>query len=170
MAIKSWFPIPKGSHFSLANIPFGVISTKSNPKPRPAIAIGESILDLATFSSHNGFSGLPIFARYVDVFSCPTLNDFAALGRPLHRTVRQYLREIFAEDTPYPDILKSNDGLKSSAIISQQDVSYHLPMEIGDYTDFFAGVNHAYNVMYYPRKLHFHTNCGYIDWGSFPWP
>ena len=26
------------------------------------------------------------------------------------------------------------------------EVTSHLPMHIGDYTDFYAGLNHAYNV------------------------
>jgi fumarylacetoacetase len=146
MALKSWLPIPRGSHFSLANIPFGIISTSVTPTPRPAIAIGDYALDLATFADYRGFSALENSTDLTKVFSEPTLNAFAALGRPAHEAVRKYLQAVFVDTTPYPEILKENETLKASALISQKDVFNHLPLEIGDYTDFFAGVNHAFNV------------------------
>lgn len=146
MALKSWLLIPRNSHFSLANIPFGIISTASAQKPRPAIAIGDYALDLAVFSSHKGFSALPSAQSYLSVFSEPTLNAFAALGRPVHREVRQYLQDIFAAETSHPEVLKSNEALQKQVLIPLKDVQYHLPLRIGDYTDFYAGKNHAFNV------------------------
>ncbi|KAI9873153.1 MAG: hypothetical protein M1830_000775 [Pleopsidium flavum] len=146
MAAKSWLHIPRASHFSLANIPFGIISTASSKTPRPAVAIGDQALDLAAFSSNSGFSALPSIKPHLSVFSQPTLNAFAALGRPVHREVRQYLQSIFALDTPHPQILKSNETLQQEALIPLKDVHTHLPLHIGDYTDFYAGRNHAYNV------------------------
>ena len=146
MAAKSWLPIPRTSHFSLANIPFGIISTASSKTPRPAIAIGDKALDLTIFSSNNGFSALPSIHPHLSVFSQPTLNAFAALGRPLHREVRKYIQGIFLADTTHPHILKSNHTLQQQALIPLRDVSTHLPLHIGDYTDFYAGRNHAYNV------------------------
>ncbi|RMD41081.1 hypothetical protein DV735_g4033, partial [Chaetothyriales sp. CBS 134920] len=143
MAPKSWLAIPSSSHFSLANIPFGIISTSSNKVQRPAIAIGDHILDLQTFAAHGGFSEVQVDTS---VFSQPTLNAFAALGRPVHRTVRKYLQDVFAEATPYPKILKDNEKLQSAALLQRSEVQTHLPLQIGDYTDFYAGKNHAFNV------------------------
>ncbi|KAN0081821.1 hypothetical protein V8E54_003119 [Elaphomyces granulatus] len=105
------------SPFSLANIPFGIISTKTITAPVPAVAIGDYALNLATFASSDGFALLPAIQSHLHVFYQRTLNAFAALGRPVHRQVREYLQ-----------------------------VTSHLPMHIGDYTDFYAGLNHAYNV------------------------
>lgn len=148
MSLKSWISIPRGSHFSLANIPFGIISTNAKPAPRPAIAIGDSVLDLDAFATGDGFNGLENFRqfKFQKVFAETTLNTFAALGRPVHEAVRKYLQDVFADDTPFPDVLKENENLKEKAIFLQKDVRNQLPMEIGDYTDFFAGVNHAFNV------------------------
>lgn len=156
MSLKSWITIPRGSHFSIANIPFGIISTSSQSTPRPAVAIGESVLDLNAFAGGDGFSALENSKRseVEKVFGESTLNAFAALGRPVHEIVRKYLQDIFADNTPYPAALKENEDLKSKAIFLQKDVHNHLPMEIGDYTDFFAGVNHAFNVSI------FHANIG----------
>lgn len=145
--MKSWLPIPEGSDFSLANIPFGIISTPDLPRRRPAIAISDHVLVLSAFRNGGGFSKLQdLPASNLDVFSEPTLNAFAALGRPAHRQVRSYLRDVFREDTPYPDVLKTNKPLKDAALIPAGQAQMHLPLAIGDYTDFFAGRNHARNV------------------------
>ncbi|KAH6976170.1 hypothetical protein BKA56DRAFT_523473 [Ilyonectria sp. MPI-CAGE-AT-0026] len=145
--MKSWLPIPPGSHFSLANIPFGIISTAAISARRPAIAIGTHVLDISAFAKEGGFAKLQNFpGDKLGVFSEPTLNSFAALGRPVHRLVREYIRDIFRDDTPYPEALKTNEALKKSALLPLSEVETHLPLSIGDYTDFFAGRNHAHNV------------------------
>lgn len=146
MAPESWFAIPARSHFSLLNIPFGIISTSDYPKPRAAIAIGEHALDLEAFASGNGFSALTIIQPHQAVFSSPTLNAFAALGKPVHAAVRKYLQSVFLDSTPCPHVLKENKSLQQTALVPLKDVTYHMPMHIGDYTDFYAGLNHAYNV------------------------
>ncbi|MCJ1481279.1 hypothetical protein MMC06_001436 [Schaereria dolodes] len=146
MAMKSWLPVPRASHFSLANIPFGIISTPTSSSRRPAVAIGEHVLDLHAFSLNNGFAELPSIQQSLSVFYQPTLNAFAALGRTIHRDVRKYLQDIFTEDTELPHVLKTNASLQKLALLPSKEVATHLPMHIGDYTDFYAGRNHAYNV------------------------
>ena len=146
MTLKSWFPIPPKSHFSLANIPFGIITTQRSPYPVPAIAIGDHALSLAAFTAHHGFSELSSIDPHWPIFSEPTLNSFAALGRAVHRDVRKYLQDVFIEDTPYPQILKNNQSFQDLCLFRLEDVKTHLPLHIGDYTDFYAGQNHAYNV------------------------
>ena len=144
--MASWLQIPKNSPFSLANIPFGIISsTKASPRV-PAIAIGEYALNLSAFASSSGFSQLPVIQPHLSVFSEPTLNAFAALGRPVHRQVREYLQAVFRADTPYPQVFKDNATLQKEALLPLSEVTNHVPMQIGDYTDFYAGLNHAYNV------------------------
>ena len=143
--MASWLQIPKNSPFSLANIPFGIISTQSAPKAA-AIAIGDHALNLSAFASSGGFSQLPAIEKHLAVFSQPTLNDFAALGRPVHRQVREYLQNVFRADTKFPQVLKENASLQKSALLPLSQVTNHVPMQIGDYTDFYAGLNHAYNI------------------------
>ncbi|MCJ1267171.1 hypothetical protein MMC22_007056 [Lobaria immixta] len=144
MSLKSWFPIHPKSHFSLANIPFGIISTPNSNTPRPAVAIGDHALDLAVFAAGSGFSHLPSIQPHLSVFDKPTLNDFAALGHRLHREVRRYLQEVFQENTRFP-VLSNSSTLKDSCIFPLKDITTHCPLQIGDYTDFYAGKNHAYN-------------------------
>lgn len=146
MGLKSWLPVRPDSHFSLANLPFGVITTPRSNTPHPAIAIGEHALDLAVFAANGGFSELPSIHPNLIVFGKSTLNDFAALGRPTHRKVRQYLQEILAEGTSFPSILKDNEPLRAQCLYELAEVTNHLPLHVGDYTDFYAGMHHAMNV------------------------
>jgi len=144
--MASWLQIPKNSPFSLANIPFGIISsTKASPRV-PAIAIGEYALNLSAFASSSGFSQLPAIQPHLSVFNEPTLNAFAALGRPVHRQVREYLQAVFRADTPYPQVLKDNASLQKEALLPLSEVTNHVPLQIGDYADFYGGHNHAYHV------------------------
>lgn len=142
----SWLTISPDSHFSIANIPFGIISTSADATKRPAIAIGDYALDLKAFSSAGGFSASSEIQKQKDVFSAETLNAFAATGQAFHRVVRKYIQSIFSADTKNPEILKDNEQLKQTALLKRADVQSHLPLTIGDYTDFYAGKNHAYNV------------------------
>ncbi|PSK37455.1 Fumarylacetoacetase [Elsinoe australis] len=146
MALKSWLSISPKSHFSLANIPFGIISHAKVSKPHPAIAIGDYALDLQVFAAHDGFSALSTIQPHQHVFSSPTLNAFATLGKPIHAAVRKYIQSIFLDSTPFPQVLKDNKELQQQALIPLKEVKTHLPMQIGDYTDFYAGINHAFNV------------------------
>ena len=146
MGLNSWLSIHPKSHFSLANLPFGVITTPQSNTPHPAIAVGEHALDLAVFAANGGFSELPSIHANLIVFSQPTLNDFAALGRPTHRRVRQYLQEILTDGTSFPSVLKDNEHLRAQCLYQLSEVTNHLPLHIGDYTDFYVGMHHAVNV------------------------
>lgn len=145
MAFKSWLTIPAQSHFSLANLPFGVC--KHNGRSTIAVAIGDWALDLKTFIDYTGKGSLPdTITAHREVFHGETLNAFAALGRPFHREVRSFLQDIFRENTKYPTLLRDNLFLRTQALLSRSKIEMCLPMQIGDYTDFYAGKNHAYNV------------------------
>ena len=146
MGLKSWLPVAPSSEFSLANIPFGIASRGSSSAGRPATVLGAHVLDLNEFTKGNGFAGLEVIQPHLHVFSAPTLNAFAALGRPVHSAVRKYLQDVFAEGTQYPQVLRDNAALREGAIFPLEAATMHLPMEIGDYTDFFAGINHAHMV------------------------
>ncbi|KAI9670668.1 MAG: hypothetical protein M1831_005888 [Alyxoria varia] len=148
MALKSWLDIPSGCHFSLSNLPMGIISHSRDPEwaqPRPAMAIGDFALDLKLFTANNGFRDLSIIQPHSTVLSEGTLNAFAALGRPIHATVRKYIQSVFLLEGPYPEVLKDNHELRSKCLIPLKDVEMRLPFTIPDYTDFFTGLNHAYN-------------------------
>ncbi|KAK3503800.1 fumarylacetoacetase [Neurospora crassa] len=145
---RSWLNIDPSSDFSLANIPFGIISTPDDSSPHVGIAIGTYVLDLKVLALQIGPENLLPSggASSLAVFAQPTLNAFAQLGRSIHRHVRERIQDLLSEDTTRPDLLKNNAELRERALVPQQSVQVHLPMAIGDYTDFYAGYHHAYAV------------------------
>lgn len=135
------------SDFSLANIPFGIVTTPQDSKPHPATAIGSHILDLKVLSEQPDFSTVfSSLQNHSHVFSSSSLNAFAALGRPVHSQVRSTIQDLLSEDTNHPAFLKDNAGLRDKALVPMAKVKMHLPMDIGDYTDFYAGYHHAFGV------------------------
>lgn len=142
----SWLDIPDGSHFSLANIPFGIVSTSPSNEKHAAVAIGNNVLDLHEFARHKGFAELADFsASQVATLSQPTLNDFAALGQEVHAKVRKYLQNVLVKDGPFRNVLERNAEAQHASIFPRDQVTMHLPLKIRSYSDFFAGKNHAYN-------------------------
>lgn len=91
-------------------------------------------MDLHAFAQGNGFSKLSAIQPHQAVFSQPTLNAFAALGRPIHKVVREYLQSVLVRDGPFPDVLQQNEALQKEALLPLDQVKTHLPMQIGDYT------------------------------------
>ena len=148
---KSWVDCDPQTHFSIANIPLGIISTAGNAQHRPAAAIGDYALDLSVLAAGGAFAALPEVRDRLDVFSQPTLNAFAALGRPVHRAVRAYLQSLLSEPASHADLLRDNAPLREKALLPLSGVRNHLAFAIGDYTDFYAGRNHAFNLGVYFR-------------------
>jgi fumarylacetoacetase len=133
--MKTWVSIPNQSDFTIYNIPFGIYSTHSI-KPRVCIAIGNQILDLVVARKLGIFKDLKIKKR---VFKNDFLNDFIALGKEKTAKVREIIQlELCNEDSK----LRNNEKV----FLLQSDVQMHLPVVIGDYTDFYSSIEHATNV------------------------
>lgn len=143
MAPRSWLDIAADSPFSIANIPFGIITTPVSSSPHVGVAIGKYALDLSVFSRSGGFNECPAITSHVDVFSQPFLNDFAALGRAVHREVRHFLQKVFVEGPESSLVEVFKDSYERVGLFPLKDVKTHLPFRIGDYTDFFVGKYHA---------------------------
>ncbi|RKR14924.1 fumarylacetoacetate hydrolase [Maribacter vaceletii] len=133
--IDSWISISENSDFSIHNIPFGIFSTK-NDAPRAGVAIGDQILDLDAAAELGVFNSLDFNPH---VFKRETLNDFIALGKEITSAVRVLIQQ---ELTNPDSTLKTN----SNVFISQVEAQMHLPVFVGDYTDFYSSIEHATNV------------------------
>lgn len=140
--MTSWVHDDKGSDFSLQNLPYGIFSTENSPA-RIGVAIDEHVLDLGVLTEGGVFDDLDFDVTALQQL---TLNAFAALGRRVQSRVRQRLQALLKEDTELADVLRDNHALRDRALIRQSSVSMHLPMAIGDYTDFFVGLHHAVTV------------------------
>ncbi len=133
----SWLTIAPDSDFSIHNIPFGIFSHPNFEGCRVATAIGNSVIDLKALYDLAFFHDLAI----EDVFENNQLNDFIAQGKNKTSAVRQRLIQLFSEG----DFLDAQK-LAAHYVYSMQDVTLHLPIKIGDYTDFYSSREHATNV------------------------
>jgi fumarylacetoacetase len=141
---KTWLEIPSDSHFTFENIPFGIISTPDNKNPRVAVALGSYAFDLEHFANCYGFDDLEAVHGHISVFRQPALNKYAALGRGVHKQVRAFIQDLFASDSKNT-VLRDDLKLQEQALHPLDQVTMHLPFQIGDYTDFYVGLHHAMN-------------------------
>lgn len=123
--------------FPIQNLPFGVFS-RAGEAPRCATAIGDRVLDLAALEA----AGL--LDAGASVFAKPALNDFMALGNAAWQRVRERLTDLLAEGGD--GTLRDDAGLRTKALVPLSDVTLHLPFTVAEYTDFYAGRQHAFNV------------------------
>jgi len=126
-ALRSWVPGADGHrHFPVQNLPYGIFSIDDDT-PRPAVAIGDRLLDLAAVSGL-----LPVELRGA------TLNALFALPAERRLALRRKLSELLSDPSHRPAL--------SRHLHAQDAVTMHLPAAIGDYTDFYVGIHHANNI------------------------
>ena len=123
--------INKDSDFPIQNLPYGIFSTKENPDPRVGTRLGDIVIDLAMLDDHD------MFGKRYGFFADASLNRFMAAGREVWREIRQRLMRLAGEEQA---------SLTREALIPVNEVQLHLPVEVGDYTDFYASREHATNV------------------------
>ena len=130
-----WIKVDKNSDFSIYNLPFGIFSEADQIK-RVGIAIGDHVIDLYAVYELGVFKDLKFD---ISVLKSDYLNDFIALGKPLTVKVRAELQS---------ELCNENSFLKShpSVFIKQTKVTMHLPVKVGDYTDFYSSIEHATNI------------------------
>ena len=118
--------------FNIHNIPFGIFSVK-NKKKRVATIIGDTVVDVFALAELGYFDDLKIKKS---VFRNDYLNDFIALGKIKTNAVRLRLQKILTQPEKIP----------SSVFFLENSIELHLPIKIGDYTDFYSSEQHATNV------------------------
>ncbi len=136
--MKSWISIPSDSDFTLHNIPFGVFSTEGHA--RAGTAIGNQVLDLAVLHESGLLDGLDLPQR---IFEDTVLNAYMALGKKVWTPTRNRIIQLLSEGN---DELSGNRILCERALFAQSEVTMHLPVQVGDYTDFYSSREHATNV------------------------
>jgi fumarylacetoacetase len=135
----SWLHVGKNSDFPIQNIPFGVFLTRDDIITI-GTRIGDTAIDLGALHQLGYFDGIPLTD---DIFLQDTLNDFIADGRKTWRLVRNRIAEIFdAENKKLKDNLKH----KEIVLFRLDEIEMQLPVQIGDYTDFYSSIEHATNV------------------------
>ena len=137
--LKSWVEISENSDFPIQNLPFGVFSTKRKSK-RVGVAIGNQILDLANLYELGYLSSLS-FCEHC--FNNEFLNRMMGHGKIEIRELRNRISELL--NISNDELYKDKKHLKL-VLDLQSSATMHLPIKIGDYTDFYSSEQHAFNV------------------------
>lgn len=136
MIKSTWVEIPENSDFTIHNLPYGIYSEADGIR-KAGVAIGDEIINLDYLQEKGLLDELSIPDG---IFCEDVLNDFMSLGKPVWTALRARLLELLDESN---DELKSQ---KSAALVKQSDVQMHMPVQVGDYTDFYSSEEHATNV------------------------
>ena len=130
--LKSWIDVPKLSDFPIQNIPFGIalISNKKVAVTR----IGDTVINLSKLYELGAFHDI-LNENY---FDRDYLNEFLKKKKSDWRSVRDRISFIFSD---------VNNKLKFSSCLHElQNVEMCMPVQVGDYTDFYSSRQHAFNV------------------------
>ena len=116
------------ANFPLENLPFGVFRRAANERGRIGVAFGYDVVDLAALVDDGLLSG-------VDAEACraPVLNPLMALGHAHTSALREQLTALLRAGSV-------------KQLVRMRDAEMLLPVEIGDYSDFYASLHHATNV------------------------
>ena len=138
-SLKSWLEISRESDFPIQNLPFGIYSTKNKTK-RVGVAIGNQILDLSQLLKLGYLDSLS-FCEHC--FSNEYLNRMMGHGKLEIRELRNRISELLNVENPE---LSQNKEAVAKVLDLQIESEMHLPVKIGDYTDFYSSEQHAFNV------------------------
>jgi fumarylacetoacetase len=127
--------------FPLANLPLGIFRHDYEERPRVGIAIGTQVLDCLAAVREGLFNTVDPAVR--DALMSWTLNPLMALGRSDAREVRRVAHRLLGVSTPEGNRARA---LAADILASSSAIGMRVPAEIGDYSDFYASLDHATNV------------------------
>jgi len=136
--LRSWIDVSPDSDFPIQNLPFGVFKLGTDV-PHIGVAIGEFVMDL-TVMYNAGLLAVPGIDNAC--MNSGSLNALLRKGKKVWRSLREELSYILREDN---DFLR-NQSFLSLLLHLQSGVEMILPVNIGDYTDFYSSKEHATNV------------------------
>ncbi|MGG5822743.1 fumarylacetoacetase [Falsiroseomonas sp. HW251] len=124
--------------FPIQNLALGLFERNEDEGPGMGIAIGDMILDLEALLDQrlleDEVAEAVDAARFLEGWA-----DFLSEGPEIRNALR---REVFA-------LLQDGSSHRAevgAALVPANDCTLYVPMRIGDYTDFYAGIQHATNV------------------------
>ncbi|GAA6163612.1 fumarylacetoacetase [Pelagimonas sp. KU-00592-HH] len=133
--MKSWVASANDANhpFPLNNLPYGVFST-AGTEERCGVAIGDMILDMAAAEE----AGLVSISE-IPVFDAPYWNDLMDMGQDAWSELRARVTEILAEGS-------ADQATAEAFLVPMADATLHMPIAVSEYTDFYAGRQHAANM------------------------
>jgi fumarylacetoacetase len=137
-ALSSWISVPEGSDFPIQNLPFGVVKSNGSV-PCVATRIGDTVIDIAQLFE---MGHLHVDGFTTSDFQQAFLNPMMKKGKEATRRLRQALSDLFSS----VNLTASENSELRKALTSLSEVEMCMPVQIGDYTDFYSSKEHATNV------------------------
>ena len=139
---RSWLASANvsGGDFPIQNLPFAVFRHAGSDEPfRGGVAIGDRIIDMQALAATQSLAGPA--GQGAAACALPTLNAFFGMGPTVWKALRHALFEAMRSDAP-----ASTVDILSRCLVAQRDAEFALPVDIGDYTDFYTSIHHATNI------------------------
>ena len=133
--LKSWVESANAPDcpFPLNNLPYGVFSTES-ADPHCGVAIGDQILDVTAAEAAGVIS-----LTDAPLFDVPFWNELMEEGPAVWAALRERLMALLAEGS-------AEQSKVEPLLVPMAEAELHMPFAVSEYTDFYAGKNHAFNV------------------------
>ena len=131
--IKTWLEVSENSDFPIQNIPFGI--AKANNEIFVATRIGDTVINIYKLAQMGCFNNID-----AEFFNEDKLNDFMLLGKQATRDVRNEISDVFNVEN------EAKKAELQDVLVDVNEVEMLLPIQVGDYTDFYSSEQHAYNV------------------------
>ena len=141
--LTSWVTSAQGHpDFPIQNLPFGVFRPAGARGPGSVgVAIGDQILDLRAIVEPLHLTGPA--RQAAEACSAPALNPLMALGREHWSALRREISALLATDSP---AYRKDSRLGERILVPMDRAELLLPVDVGDYSDFYASIHHATNV------------------------
>lgn len=139
--MRSFIPVASASDFPIQNLPYCAFRRRDEEHPQIGARIGDFLLDLKALEHEGHFLDTPLGETHV--FCKRALNKFMAQGTAAWSAARARIQSLLTEENP---TLRDNAGLRARALLPVSDAQLCMPVEIGDYTDFYSSRHHAFNV------------------------
>ena len=144
--LRSWVDSANdpATDFPLQNLPLGIVRPRgASPREpwRVAAAIGTCVMDLAAAARGGLLEGGA--SRAGSRCASASLNGLMALEPAHWSALRVQLSRLLRADTPEGERARK---LQGEVLLDLADVETTLPVEVGDYTDFYASRHHALNI------------------------
>ena len=139
--LRSWVTsaTTNTTDFPIQNLPFGVFRDRHAQCVCIGVAIGDQVLDVHGIADEGLLAGLT--TEVAQACRQDTLNRLMSLGPARAAELRQRLSTLLSTDV--------NAQVRQRVepyLFSSNDVTMLMPAAIGDYTDFYASIDHATRV------------------------
>ncbi len=128
-----WVSVPEDSPFPVENLPLGI--GRVDDTSRAWVAIGDHALDLAATHRTGLLDGLDLPPG---CFAGDSLNSYLATGPDTWGATRSRLTDLLTE-TAHQQAL-------GPLLRPRSDLAMGVPVEVGDYVDFYSSLHHATNL------------------------